>query len=37
MIIPPLGKNATVLEPAALKELMKHKIEELYQHYIKNK
>lgn len=30
----PLGKNATVLEPAALKELMKHKIEELYQHYI---
>ncbi|GFH92938.1 MAG: WYL domain-containing protein [Lachnospiraceae bacterium] len=29
----PLGKNATVLEPVELLDIMKRKIHELYQHY----
>ena len=31
----PFGKNATVLEPVALIQLMQQKIDELYQHYCK--
>ena len=29
----PLGKHAIVLEPAELKERMRQKVHELYEHY----